>query len=163
MPKILTGQIVFACGLAILNSTYASQIAQMELPFANGEPGPAFFPMILCTLAYLCIAAIILSDLRDSPSESAPRGAGALLRVEVLGPILAITLTILYILAFVYTGYAVATLGYTFLIALFFNYESSRQWLGSALKALATALGITLSGWLFFVKLFDLYLPIWEL
>ena len=51
---------------------------------------------------------------------------------------------------------------YIFLIALFFNIEEGASWLCAAAIAAATSAIVTAFGWLFFVRLFDLFLPGWS-
>ena len=145
-----------------MNTIYASQVAAMDRPFATGEPGPAFFPMILYGFVYIAAAWIVIAEFRAAPAARSTRDASDTIpALHVIGPLVAIGLTALFIVTFFYAGYAVAAALYTFLIALFFNYETSGAPVRSALIALATSVGVTLFGWLFFVKLFDLYLPVW--
>jgi len=163
LTRIMSGQVVFALALAALNTIYASQVLQMDRPFATGEPGPAFLPAILCVFLYLACARILFTELRKeaaaradaTPSDHIPN-------LPVTGPAIAIGLTVLFIIGFFYLGYLVAAFLYTFLIALFFNYERSGAWKSSALMAAVIALCVTLFGWLFFVQVFGLYLPVWE-
>ena len=134
MTRILNGQVIFALALTALNTVYASQVLQMDLPFASGEPGPAFLPSMLCIFIYLAVARILFT----------------------------VGLTVLFIIGFFYLGYLVSAFLYTFMIAFFFDFERRGVWLPSALLAAAIAFGVTLFGWLFFVQVFELYLPVWE-
>ena len=47
MQRIFSGQVIFALILVLLNTIYASQLVQMDRPFATGQPGPAFLPWML--------------------------------------------------------------------------------------------------------------------
>lgn len=164
MMRIFNGQMMFALGLAVLNTIYASQVLQMDAPFATGEPGPAFLPSILCLFVYIAIFWIIFSEAlrirKDVASTS--EESNAIPHLQVVGPLISIGLAVMFVTLFFYVGYLVAAASYTFLIAYFFNYEQTSAWMRSALVAAAIASGVTFFGWLLFVKIFDLYLPVWE-
>ncbi|QDY70825.1 tripartite tricarboxylate transporter TctB family protein [Qingshengfaniella alkalisoli] len=163
MPRKLNAPAIFAIFLLLLNSVYASQIAQMNLPFAKGEPGPAFMPMLLCGFLYVAGLRIFMQELRaDHGSASDGALSDTIRRLGLVGPLLVVALTALFIIGFAYLGYAVSASLYTFAIALFFNYEELGNWRKATLYAVLTAVAISLFGWLFFVQLFDLYLPVWE-
>ncbi|WP_274423225.1 tripartite tricarboxylate transporter TctB family protein [Chelativorans sp. YIM 93263] len=164
MTRLLRGQVVFALGLAALNTVYASQLLQMDRPFANGEPGPAFLPLILCGFMYVASIIIVVGEFRTAAAarESAPQ-SDVISRIALIGPALTISATALFIVTFFYFGYLVSAAVFTFIVSLFFNYEKSGDLKRSSLIALITAFTVTLFGWLFFVKLFGLYLPVWEL
>lgn len=164
MTRTINGQVLFAFALLGLNTVYASQVLAMDLPFANGEPGPAFLPMMLCAFVFIAMIRILMTELRAKPAERAAAMTSDHIRnLHVLGPLGAIALISLFIVVFVYAGYLPAAALYTFAIALFFNYESSGDLKKAALMALGISAVITTLCWLFFVKLFDLYLPMWEL
>lgn len=164
MTRLLNGQILFALGLAFLNTVYASQLLEMGRPFASGEPGPSFLPAILCGFVYIAIACILIGEIRRRPEDrDTATESDTVPMIGMVGPIIAIGLTCLFIVGFFYVGYLVSAGLYAFLITLYFNYEQNGTWTRSLLIALVTSVALTLFGWLFFVKLFDLYLPIWEL
>ena len=164
MTKRLNGQVLFALALAVVNTVYASQILQMARPFATGEPGPALMPSILCLFLYFGIARVLIGEFRSPAAETSVHpGSDTVPNIGVTGPLMAIGLIALFIIGFFLVGYLLASLVYTFLISLYFNYEHSGRWKQSALISLAISVGVTLFGWLFFVQLFDLYLPVWEL
>lgn len=164
MTKIFNGQVMFALGLAALNTVYASQVLQMDTPFATGEPGPAFLPSILCLFVYIAICWIIINEIWSIRKNVAFTSeiSNVIPHLQVVGPLIAIGLAVMFITLFFYVGYLVAAAAYTFLIAYFFNFEQTGVWKRSALIAAAIAFGVTFFGWLLFVKLFDLYLPVWE-
>ena len=163
MTKLLRGQILFAFALTVLNTVYASQLLGMDRPFVNGKPGPSFLPFILCGFVYVVTFLIILKEFKAQQNIiAAAETSDNIPRIVILGPVIAVGLTALYILAFVYTGYMTATAGYTFLIAIYFNFERNGKCGASALSSAIIVLFITVAGWLFFVKLFGLYLPLWE-
>lgn len=164
MTRILNGQVAFAFALVALNTVYASQVLQMDSPFASGEPGPAFLPSILCLFIYLAAARILFTEIRAKPGEAADTEpqSETIPNISFLGPVIAIGLTILFIVGFFYLGYIVSAFLYTFLIAFYFDYERRGSWFPAARLAILTAIGVTLFGWLFFVKIFELYLPVWE-
>lgn len=161
-PRV-PGQVLFALALLIANTVYASQIVHMSRPFATGEPGPSFLPAILCLVVYICATAVLINELRK-PSD-AMVGAGEsdhVPHVGILGPALAIGLTALFIVSFFYVGYLLSAVVYTTLVSAFFNYEHHGRIGRAMLIGMITGLCVTLFGWLFFVKLFALYLPLWE-
>ncbi|MBE9640176.1 tripartite tricarboxylate transporter TctB family protein [Salipiger mangrovisoli] len=153
-------QILFALLLLAGNTVYASQILQMSRPFATGEPGPSFLPSLLCGFVYVAVVCILGAELRKP--AAAAEGSDHVPRVGLLGPVLAIALTAGFILGFFYVGYLPAAFVYTALIAGCFNFEENGKLRRAALIGVATGLCVTLFGWLFFVQLFDLYLPLWE-
>ena len=163
MTRILNGQVIFALALTALNTVYASQVLQMDLPFASGEPGPAFLPSMLCIFIYLAVARILFTEIRaQAPAATDAIQSEHVPHIRVVGPLIAVGLTVLFIIGFFYLGYLVSAFLYTFMIAFFFDFERRGVWLPSALLAAAIAFGVTLFGWLFFVQVFELYLPVWE-
>ncbi|MCC4243600.1 tripartite tricarboxylate transporter TctB family protein [Stappia indica] len=164
MTRRVTGQVLFAFVLLGLNTVYASQVLEMPFPFATGEPGPAFMPMLLCGLVYLGVLKILINEFRSpEPAPEVESALSAIPRLGIVGPLAAIALIGLFVIVFFYAGYIVAAAFYTFAISLFFNYEQSGSWGRSVIFAVLTSAAITVFGWLFFVKLFGLYLPMWEL
>ncbi|SDG90481.1 tripartite tricarboxylate transporter TctB family protein [Alloyangia pacifica] len=157
-------QILFALLLLAGNTVYASQILQMSRPFATGEPGPSFLPALLCGFVYVAVLCILSGELRkpSAAALAAAEGSEHVPRIGLLGPVLAIALTASFIIGFLYVGYLPAAFVYTALIAGYFNYEESGNCRRAALIGVVTGLCVTLFGWLFFVQLFDLYLPLWE-
>jgi len=157
------GQVLFAFVLALLNTVYASQLLQMDRPFANGEPGPAFLPALLCVFVYFAVARILVIEYRQPLQDAGPGQPSPVVpHMPIVGPVVAIGLTCVFIAGFFYFGYLLSAAVYTFLIAFFFNYEASGHWKRSVLTGVAIAASATVFGWLFFVELFGLYLPAWE-
>jgi len=164
MTRLFRGQIIFALGLAVLNTIYASQLVQMDRPFATGEPGPSFLPVILCGFVYFASIGIIIREFRAAEAKATSEPQSDIVpHISLLGPAVTIGATALFIIAFSYLGYLVAAACFTFIVAWFFTYEQSGKPLRSTGFAFVTAAVVTLFGWLFFVKLFGLYLPVWEL
>lgn len=163
MTTRLNGQILFVLALIIANTVYASQIAQMSRPFANGEPGAAFMPMILCAFVYCAGVSLIITELRK-PADTTTADAfpSHVPQIALIGPLVMIGLTVLFIIGFFYVGYVVSSAIYIFLTALYFNFEETGDLRRALLIGIVTSFVVTLFGWLFFVKLFDLYLPLWE-
>lgn len=156
-------QAAFATFLIVLNTVYASQIPELGLPFADrSEPGPAFLPVVLCLFMYIAGLRILFIELADTTSEARDRPVSDTIPfLAQVGPLSVLVLTICYLIAFPWTGYLASTIVYALLIALFFNYEASGSWRDAAWKSALTAAAITAFGWLFFVQLFGLYLPVW--
>ncbi|WP_084513906.1 tripartite tricarboxylate transporter TctB family protein [Salipiger mucosus] len=150
----MTRQALFALALIVFDGWYLYQSFDLPRPFATGEPGPAFFPWILAAVLGLAAFAVLVQELsgRPVPGEDT-EGARVTWRTVVL-----IALTAGFAWAFEPLGYWVATALYTFAVAWLFEQERA-----GALKATLTgaiiAAGITGAGWLFFVTLFELFLP----
>jgi hypothetical protein len=163
MSRHLNGKTVFYLFLVALNTVYMSQLVHLDRPFAAGEPGPAFLPMILCGFVYFALIRLLLLEIKAAPTskEYPDTNSTGIQHFSVIGPVAAIVLTGLFITGFVYLGYVVSTLAYTFMMSLLFNLEQTRQWKRSIVVATVTSAGVTITGWLFFEKLFDLYLPTW--
>lgn len=163
MIRHLNAPAFFALFLVVLNTVYASQIGQMGFPFSKGEPGPSFLPIILCGMLYVVAARIFLVELHAGTREDSDEDLSQTVpRLATTGPLIIAVLTALFVATFERVGYVVSAAVYTFLISLFFNYEQTGSWRRAAGYSLVTAALITLFGWLFFSKLFDLYLPVWE-
>jgi putative tricarboxylic transport membrane protein len=90
-------------------------IGTWELPPGQGEPGPAFFPVLLSfTLMFLAVS-ILWQGLRAG-HENEERAHRPPWR-----PILAIVATVLYVVLFQVLGFALSTLIYTLSIMLMFR------------------------------------------
>jgi len=160
------GQAIFALVLLVLNTVYASQIFKLGVPFDNGvEPGASFLPIVLCAVLYLAAGRIVIGELRAGRSAEAPSAhakSDHVPAIGITGPLVIAILTMGFAAGLERVGYIVAAGAYTFAVALYFNYEESGRPLRTILVAAITAALITGFGWLFFVKLFDLYLPTWS-
>jgi len=147
-------QVVFALLILALDAGYFVQALELSFPFERGEPGPAFMPLILVVLLAIGALGVLVEELRGKAPDDQGPGAEFALRTMAL-----IALTAGFVWAFEPLGYWIATAVYTFAVAWLFEQER----LGRAWKALLTsamiAAGITVAGWLFFVQLFELFLP----
>ena len=118
---------------------------------------------MLCIFIYLAVARILFTEIRaQAPAATDAIQSEHVPHIRLVGPLIAVGLTVLFIIGFFYLGYLVSAFLYTFMIAFFFDFERRGVWLPSALLAAAIAFGVTLFGWLFFVQVFELYLPVWE-
>jgi putative tricarboxylic transport membrane protein len=156
-------QAAFAIFLIVLNTVYASQIPELSMPFSErSEPGPAFLPVVLCLFMYVAGLRILFMELTCTAEEApAAPDSDTIPFLAQLGPLTVLGLTVCYLIAFPWVGYLGSTVVYSLLISLFFNYEASGDWWDAVWKSALTALSITTFGWLFFVQLFGLYLPVW--
>lgn len=146
-------QAMFALAILALDGAYFLQALSLPVPFSSGEPGPAFMPMILVVALAVGALGVLAQELRGVADENGEKPAPFGVR-----SILLIGLTAAFVWAFEPLGYWIATAAYTFAVAWLFEQER----VGSARAALTSALiaaGITITGWLFFVQLFDLFLP----
>ena len=129
MTRILNGQVIFALTLTALNTVYASQVLQMDRPFASGEPGPAFLPSMLCIFIYLAVARILFTEIRaQAPAATDAIQSEHVPHIRLVGPLIAVGLTVLFIIGFFYLGYLVSAFLYTFMIAFFFDFERRGAW-----------------------------------
>ena len=152
-------QAIVALLLLVLNTGYFVQALTLPTPFQFGEPGPAFLPLILSGILFLALGRILYMEFRGLGDTKADE---ELKSATIAKPVALILVTAAFIYAFEPLGYWIATLTYTFIVATLFEYERT-----SGLRALGLAaiigVCITLAGWLFFVTLFELFLPSGEL
>lgn len=160
------GQAIFALVLLVLTTVYASQIFELGMPFAKGvEPGASFLPFVLTVIMYIGALRILIVELRrgrgdaggaDATSEHVPS-------VGIVGPLIVGSATALFVFGLARVGYFLSAGIYTFVVALYFNYENIGRLLPALVLSAVTAVLITVFGWLFFVWLFELSLPVWSL
>lgn len=146
-------QVVFALFILVLDAAYLHQALQLSFPFARGEPGPAFMPLILVVVLAIGAMGVLVQELRGLPDPEEDHGGSFALRTVAL-----IGLTAAFVWAFEPLGYWIAAALYSFSVAWLFEQER----IGAARAVLTSALiaaGITVLGWLFFAELFDLFLP----
>lgn len=156
MSILRNRQAVFALFLLVLNTGYLVEALSLPRPFQLGEPGPAFLPLVLAVVLYIACGRILYAELRGSGDpEGEPQPPGS----SVVRPILLALATAAFIYAFEPFGYFVATPLYVFAVAALFEYESGSSPLRIAVVAAILAGAISIVGWLFFVTLFDLFLP----
>lgn len=156
MGIVRNGQALFAILLLILNAGYLAEALTLPTPFERGEPGPAFLPIVLSGVLFLSAGCILLSELRgtgETADEGAPAGGFS------TKPILLAAITGLFVFMFEPFGYWVATFLYTFAVAALFEREQGSRPLRLVTVSGAIAVAMTVTGWLFFVTLFDLFLP----
>lgn len=156
MGIVRNGQAVFALLLLILNTGYFLETLSLPRPFLLGEPGPSFLPLVLSGVLYIACGRILYAELRgigDTADEGAPAGGFS------IRPVILAVITGIFVYAFEPLGYWVATSLYTFAVAALFELEESSRPFRLFGVAATVAIGMTVTGWLFFVTLFDLYLP----
>jgi putative tricarboxylic transport membrane protein len=150
------GQALFAIFLLVLNAGYLAEALTLPTPFARGEPGPAFLPLILSLVLFVAAGRILVAELRgtgDRGEEGEPVGGPS------VRPVILAVITGGFVWGFEPLGYWVATLLYTFAVAVLFEFEQTARPLRILAVAAAVAVAVTVVGWLFFVTLFDLFLP----
>lgn len=150
------GQALFAIFLLVLNAGYFAEALTLPTPFAMGEPGPAFLPLILSLVLFVAAGRILIAELRgtgDAAEEGTPTGGFS------VKPVILAAITGVFVYAFEPLGYWLATLFYTFAVAVLFEFERTARPLRILAVAAAVSVGMTVVGWLFFVTLFDLFLP----
>ena len=149
-------QAIAALFLLVLNTGYFIQALSLPRPFQFGEPGPAFLPLILSSVLFLASGRILYMELRGiaAADETGESTEG----VTLVKPVALVLVTAAFVYAFEPVGYWIATLFYTFFVAMLFEFERT-SFVRAVAVAAAVAFGTTLAGWLFFVTLFDLFLP----
>lgn len=145
-------QVIFALLILALDAGYLFQALSLPFPFSRGEPGPAFMPLILVVLLAVGALGVLVEELRGITGDEEEPGTFGYRALAL------IALTAGFVWAFEPLGYWVATAGYTFSVAWLFEQERVGA-LRAAAVSLVVAAGITVLGWLFFVRLFDLFLP----
>lgn len=143
---------LIAIALLTFNLVYMLQALKLPVPFEHGEPGPAFFPLVLSAVLFVSSLVILFKGLQlgDEKGEE---------ETEYLKPALVVGATAVFVVLLNYLGYWIATMFYTFSIALVFEYRRNEPILKTSAFCALISAAITVFGWLFFVKLFDLYLP----
>lgn len=150
----INGETLTSGLLLAANTVYLTQIFNLPTPFEEGEPGPGFYPIVLCAVMYLAGFRILIRGLKKREGIQFSLTDPALLR-----PLGALGATGLFILLFTPAGYFTATLVYTFAMSLLFEWGRKHGPGKTILFAAVVAGAITVSGWLFFGLLFDLHLP----
>lgn len=161
----LNAQAGFALVLIVFATVYASQIPKLGLPFAGGrEPGASFMPIVLNVILYIAAIRVLVIELRRTGTDAGTRSepSDTVPWIGAVGPVILIILTALFAYGLPRVGYFVAAGGYTFGVALFFNFEETGRLWRAAARAVVTAAVITGFGWLFFEGLFNLSLPTWD-
>lgn len=159
MRLIMNRQALFALFLIVLNTVYFVDVFKLPVPFLLGEPGPAFLPIILSVTLFVACGRILYGELRgagESEDEEADQAAGS---TQLARPVILAIATGAYIFLFEPLGYWIATVLYTFAVAAVFQFERDTRLLKIVAMSSCLAVAITVSGWLFFVYLFDLSLP----
>lgn len=149
----MTRQALFALFILAIDVAYLQQALELPLPFASGEPGPALMPMVLVVTLGIGALGVLVQELRGTAQHEHDEDANFSLRTVAL-----IALTCGFVWAFEPLGYWYATLVYAFGVAWLFEQERLGP-VKALLTSVLIAIGITGVGWLFFVTLFDLFLP----
>lgn len=149
----MTRQALFALLILALDVAYLQQALELPLPFASGEPGPSLMPMVLVLTLGIGALGVLVQELRGTATHEHDEDANFSLRTIAL-----IVLTCIFVWSFEPLGYWPATLIYAFGVAWLFEQERLGP-LKAVMTSVLIAAGITGVGWLFFVTLFDLFLP----
>ncbi|WMS42235.1 tripartite tricarboxylate transporter TctB family protein [Acuticoccus sp. MNP-M23] len=151
MASFINREAIFALFLLVMNTGYFIETLKMPRPFQLGEPGPAFLPMLLSAIMFVAAGRILVGALGGFRTDDGERFS--------IKPLILAALTLGFIALFEPAGYWIATLAYTFTVAVLFSLEDSRAPLKVAGLSAIIAICVTGVGYLFFVTLFDLYLP----
>lgn len=143
---------VLAVILIVFDLVYASQIWAMPPPFKQGEPGPAFLPILLALILFVAAVAILIDALRSNTnSDDGDR--------RFLRPFLVMVSTALFVTLLYFFGYWIATPFFTFSIMMIFEAATTKPMPRTVGFSALNAFCLTGFGWLFFEELFDLPLP----
>ena len=154
MKLRINNEVLTSLLLLVANTIYLTQIFHLPVPFEEGEPGPGFYPIVLCGALYLACVRIFVRGLKKGGCVQISLKDSAVLR-----PLAAIGATGIFILLFKPAGYFVATLIYTFMMSLLFEWGRKYTPVKTILFSVLLAVIITSLGWVFFGLLFDLHLP----
>jgi len=151
--KIKLNKDIIIAGVFLIGTTvYVMQALKLPIPFKHGEPGPAFYPLVLVIIMYAASLKILVQGFKKEKKLTLTLGK------NIKKPIMTIGVTAFYIGMFAIIGYWVSTILYSFSIALLFEYgkrSNTRTLIFSAIVAIV----ITVIGWLFFEVFFGLRLP----
>ena len=146
---VVTAAILFAA-----NVVFFLEALKLPRPFEQGEPGPAFYPLILSVVLFISCTGVIFSEIREQTGFRF-----SLKDPKVVRPFSLICATALFIGTFEIAGYWGSTLVFTFLTAFIFEYGRKYSPAKTVGFCALIAFTITFTGWLFFDLLFDLHLP----
>jgi hypothetical protein len=112
--------------LLALSAVY--YLGTRNLAVGRGEPGPAFFPILLSAALFIIGLAILVNGVRSTPGP-APRAKGEDQEqreggVEKVWA--AVAITVLYVWLFVPLGFVLSTLAYTFGVTFLFRGDQPR-------------------------------------
>jgi len=150
----LNKEVLIAGCLFAANTVFFVEALKLLPPFEHGEPGPAFYPLVLSVIMYMASIKIMLTGLKNKTKI-----VFNLKDFAVIRPLLMAGATGLFILVFETMGYWISTLLYTFAVAFIFEFGRKYTFGRTLTFCAVIAVAITLSGWLFFDLLFDLHLP----
>jgi hypothetical protein len=154
----LNKDILMAAAFLIGTTIYLIEALKLPVPFQQGEPGPSFYPFVLTIIMYICSLRLFIVGLRKEKALTLN-----LKSQKVVKPALMVVATALFILTFDPLGYWIATILYTFSVALIFEWGRKFTFWKTVAFCAAVSFSITFLGWLFFDLLFDLHLPSGEL
>lgn len=115
-------------GGLLLALSAAYYLGTRNLAVGRGEPGPAFFPMLLSAALFVVGLAILVNGVRTT-QRSAVRANGEdqEKRGGGVGKVwAAVALTFLYVWLFVPLGFVLSTLAYTFGVTFLFRGDQPR-------------------------------------
>lgn len=159
MISKMNRQALFALLLIILDVGYFAQALTLPRPFQLGEPGPAFLPILLSLILFISCVCILWQELAGTVSDVDKNEVDHSVRIAPRSIVL-IVATALFVWAFEPLGYWIATFLYTITVAWLFEREREISLPFSVLTSGAIAAGVTTAGWLFFMTLFGLSLPL---
>ncbi|GHB04807.1 tripartite tricarboxylate transporter TctB family protein [Modicisalibacter luteus] len=150
--RLRDGRLLVPVALLILTTIYFIEAVQMGPPIRDGNMTVSFFPLAIAFIMFLAIAGV-LWRIFQTPSDT-DQSAESHEDKRRLGPLWVALLTGLYIFAFSYIGYFVATAIYVFALTMLFG-EGAK---GLPVKLVATLI-ITVCGYLLFEVAFQVRLP----
>ena len=145
-------EVIPALALIAFNAVYVSQLLKLPFPFARGEPGPAFLPILLSAVLFAASIALLTKGLKAGAD-------GETSQVDFARPALVVISTAGFITLLHYYGYWVAAPLYAFCIAMVFEFSGTDRFARCLGFSVLIAGCLTVIGWLFFEILFDLSLP----
>jgi len=113
-----------ASGGTLVAVAVAYFLGTRGMPVGQGEPGPAFLPVVLAVALFVLGFATLVGGMRAAQTETEGTEEGP--RPEARKAWLTIGLTIGYVWLFDPLGFMLSTLAYTFGVTALFQRERSR-------------------------------------
>lgn len=145
--KFLFGLSPVPIGLAIFTTLYLWQAFYVRSSFGGGQlVGPKFLPIVAALMMYGAIATIVIRQIRDKSDA----------RFNLQGmarPAKVVLVTLLYVAAFPFIGYALSTFPYVLVLYFIFEFEAKRPIRRIGFAALTTAVFYLLYAVIFGIRL----------
>jgi len=133
--NLIEGLLIF-----IGTTVYFLKALELQQPFQDGQPGPAFYPLCLAAALYICSIVLIIKGmcLKEIKNETVKTR-----NFPFKKTLIAIILTSIYLWVFLRIGFWISTILYGTMIAFVMEYGKRKIYMTIILSAL---IGIIVSG-----------------